>query len=113
VRRSVRRLTIASIASVDQCNKDRIGTVGTDWLSPSCLLPPTPLPEPVRHQWPKLLKTAPFIEDMAKHMDLTESHRDMQVRIFSELVERIGEGPYIGGLGHPTMLDLAVFPQLV
>ena len=50
---------------------------------------------------------------MAKHMDLTESHRDMQVRIFSELVERIGEGPYIGALGHPTMLDLAVFPQLV
>ena len=50
---------------------------------------------------------------MAKHMDLTESHRDMQARIFSELVERIGEGPYIGGLGHPAMLDLAVFPQLV
>ena len=46
-------------------------------------------------------------------MDLTESHEDMQVRIFSELVEHIGEGPYMGELNQPTMLDFAVFPQLV
>ena len=73
----------------------------------------TPLPEQVRHQWPELLKTAPFIQDMAKHIDRTESHKDMQMRIFAELVEHIGEGPYMGGLDQPTMLDLAIFPQLV
>ena len=50
---------------------------------------------------------------MAQHMDLTESFEDMQVRIFSELVAHIGEGPYMGGLDQPTMLDFAVFPQLV
>jgi hypothetical protein len=73
----------------------------------------TPLPEQVRHLWPELLKKAPFIQDMAKHMDLTESHRDMQVRVFLELLGHIGDGPYMGGLDQPTMLDLAVFPQLV
>jgi len=50
---------------------------------------------------------------MAKQMDLTESYKDMQVRIFSELVGHIGDGPYMGGLDQPTMLDFAVFPQLV
>ncbi len=37
----------------------------------------------------------------------------MQMRIAGELVAHIGEGPYLGGLAQPTMLDLAVFPQLV
>ena len=73
----------------------------------------TPLPRLIRLIWPVALRRAPFIRDMAKHMDLTESHKDMQIRIFSELLEHIGEGPYMGGLDQPTMLDLAVFPQVV
>jgi len=73
----------------------------------------TPLSEEVRHQWPELLGKAPFIAEMARHFDLSESHKDMQIRIFTELVEHIGKGPYLGGLDQPTMLDLAVFPQLV
>ncbi|HIF93290.1 MAG TPA: hypothetical protein EYQ60_09230 [Myxococcales bacterium] len=55
---------------------------------------------------------APFIRHMAKHMDLTESYEDMQVRIFPELIGHMGDGPYMGGLDQPIMLDLAVFPQL-
>ena len=73
----------------------------------------TPLPAQARHLWPEWLKKADFIQEMAKHMDLTESHKDMQMRTFSELVVHIGDGPYMGGLDQPTMLDLAVFPQLV
>ena len=30
-----------------------------------------------------------------------------------ELAGHIGEGPFMGGLQDPSMLDLAVFPQLV
>jgi glutathione S-transferase len=37
----------------------------------------------------------------------------MRVRLFSELVGHIGDGPFMGGLDQPTMLDFAVFPQLV
>jgi glutathione S-transferase len=83
------------------------------WRLAALVSAQTPLPEQVRHLWPELLKKAPFIQDMAKHMDLTESHRDMQVRVFSELLGHIGDDPYLGGLDQPTMLDLAVFPQLV
>lgn len=73
----------------------------------------TPLPEHVRHYWPEGLKKAPFIQAMAKQMDLSESARDMQQRIFGELLSHIGNGPFIGEMAQPTMLDLAVFPQLV
>jgi glutathione S-transferase len=73
----------------------------------------TPLPWPVRLIWPLGLKRASFIQHMAQHLDLTESYEDMRVRLFSELVGHIGDGPYMGGLDQPTMLDFAVFPQLV
>lgn len=73
----------------------------------------TPLPEHVRNKWPDFLKMTPFIQEMGQHMDLTESAKDMSMRIGMELMGHIGEGPYMGGFDHPTMLDLAVFPQLV
>jgi glutathione S-transferase len=73
----------------------------------------TPLPEEIRHRWPQLLKQAPFIQDMAKQMNLNESIKEMQVRIFGEFVEHLGKGPFIGGINQPTMLDFAIFPQLV
>jgi len=73
----------------------------------------TPLPEHIRDKWPELIRLAPFIQDMAKHMDLTESYKDMQMRIGMELIAHIGDGPYIGGFDEPTMLDFAVFPQLI
>lgn len=73
----------------------------------------TPMPEHVRNKWPDFLKLAPFIQEMGKHMDLTESAKDMHMRIEMELIEHIGEGPYMGEFDEPTMLDFAVFPQLV
>ncbi len=73
----------------------------------------TPLPLPVRLIWPLGLRRARFIQDMARHMDLSESIEDMRERLFLELVEHIGHGPFMGGLDQPTMLDFAAFPQLV
>ncbi|MEP0393150.1 MAG: glutathione S-transferase family protein [Erythrobacter sp.] len=83
------------------------------WRLAALLSAHTPLPEEVRHQWPNALRKAPFIRAMAEQMDLTESISDMQMRIAMELVAHIGEGPFLGGFAKPTMLDLAVFPQLV
>ena len=73
----------------------------------------TPLPLPVRLIWPIGLRRASFIQHMAHHIDLSESYEDMRERLFLELVEHIGQGSYMGGLEQPTMLDFAVFPQLV
>ncbi|MEO1028613.1 MAG: glutathione S-transferase family protein [Pseudomonadota bacterium] len=73
----------------------------------------TPLPEQIRHLWPDFVKAAPFIKSMGEDMDLTESISDMQVRIAMELVDLIGDGPFLCGLPEPSMLDLAVFPNLI
>ena len=73
----------------------------------------TPLPEQVRHMWPDFVANAPFIKEMGEHMDLTESAQDMAMRIGMELAGHIGDGPFMGGLSQPSMLDLAVLPQLV
>ena len=83
------------------------------WRLAAIVSADTPLPLPIRLIWPLGLRRASFIQHMAQHMDLTENYEDMQVRIFSELVAHIGDGPYMGGLDQPTMLDFAVFPQLV
>ena len=83
------------------------------WRLAALLSAHTPLPEHIRHRWPDLISMAPFIQKMGEHMDLTEPPKDMQLRIMSELKAHIGDGPYIGGLDEPTMLDFAVFPQLV
>ncbi len=83
------------------------------WRLAALLSAHTPLPEHVRNKWPELLLMAPFIQEMGQHMDLTETHKDMQIRITMELAAHIGDGPYISGFDTPTMLDMAVFPQLV
>lgn len=87
--------------------------VSRAWRLAAIVNADTPLPFPVRLIWPLGLRRASFIQHMAKHLDLNESYDDMQDRIFSELVGHIGDGPYMGGLDQPTMLDFAVFPQLV
>ncbi|MEM9668767.1 MAG: glutathione S-transferase family protein [Pseudomonadota bacterium] len=73
----------------------------------------TPLPEQVRQLWPDFVRDAPFIKAMAEEMDLTEAAEDMQTRIGMELISHIGDGPFMAGMAAPTMLDLAVFPQMV
>ncbi|MEM7663032.1 MAG: glutathione S-transferase family protein [Pseudomonadota bacterium] len=73
----------------------------------------TPMPEQIRQMWPDFVRQAPFIKAMGEQMDLSESLEDMQTRIAMELVGHIGGGPFVGGLSEPSMLDLAVFPQLV
>ncbi|MEL7453810.1 MAG: glutathione S-transferase family protein, partial [Pseudomonadota bacterium] len=83
------------------------------WRLAALVSSQTPLPEQVRHLWPEFVRNAPFIKAMGAEMDLSESASDMQARIAHELVVQIGDGPFMAGLPAPTMLDLAVFPQLV
>ena len=73
----------------------------------------TPLPEEIRNQWPELVQNAPFIQAMKQHIDMEESTRGMQMRVMGELIAHIGDGPFIGGFAEPTMLDLAIVPQLL
>ena len=83
------------------------------WRLAALISAHTPLPEKIRNKWPDILQHAPFIQDMACHMNLDESYKDMQSKIILELANHIGEGPYIGGFETPTMLDLAVYPNII
>jgi len=71
------------------------------------------VPLPLRVLWPFLIRNAPFIRDMGHHMNLSESHEDMDARIQAELKAHLGKGPFMGELESPTMLDLAVYPNII
>ncbi|MCK0068554.1 glutathione S-transferase family protein [Kordiimonas laminariae] len=70
------------------------------------------LPEEIQKAWPQLLRQAPFIKALVAHLDGDESLEAMQMRIFGELVNHLGEGPFLGELDQPSLADFAVYPQM-
>jgi len=85
----------------------------TAWRLAALVSAHTPLPEVIRHQWPDLLRHAPFIQAMKKDMDLEEPIETMEARIAMELLGHLENGPFLGGASAPNMVDLATMPQLV
>ncbi|MEP1229150.1 MAG: glutathione S-transferase family protein [Litorimonas sp.] len=73
----------------------------------------TPLPENIRHMWPDILQMAPFIVNMVNTLDREESLQDMHMRLGMEMIMHLGDGPFLGSSQTPTLVDLALFPQLV
>lgn len=87
------------------------------WRAAALVSAQTPLSDQDRNDWAKM-HIAPhprlaFVKHMGRHIDLNEGTEDMQARVFGELVGHLGNGPYIGELDVPTMLDFSVFPNLV
>ena len=70
------------------------------------------MPEEIRQAWPQLLRKAPFIKALTAHLDPEETLEVMQMRLFGELVEFLGEGPYLGGFEQPSLADFAIYPQM-
>ena len=85
----------------------------TAWRMAAIVSSQTPLPDEVRNAWPEMLKMAPFIKHMMCDIDRTESLSDMQMRVGMELLEHLGDGPFFGGLDQPSLVDFAIYPQLV
>lgn len=83
------------------------------WRLAAIVSSQTPMPEEFRNAWPDLLKQAPFIKTMMESVDLSETIADMQARIVSELVDKLKDGPFLGGFDQPSLADFALFPQLV
>lgn len=66
------------------------------------------------NDWPKVALTKMhFIKHLANTLDLSESSADMQARLFGELISHLGDGPFLGELDVPSMLDFSLFPNLV
>ncbi|BFM15594.1 hypothetical protein R50073_17770 [Maricurvus nonylphenolicus] len=83
------------------------------WRLASIVSSQTPLPDEIRNAWPDLLKAAPFIKHMMCHVDTSESLADMKVRIAMQLIENLQGGPFFGGREEPSLVDFAIFPQVV
>lgn len=66
------------------------------------------------NDWPKLAITKmSFIKHLASQLDLSESSADTQARLFGEFIAHLGDGPFLGELDVPSMLDFSLFPNLV
>ena len=83
------------------------------WRLAAIVSSQTPLSDEVRSAWPEVLKMTPFIHHMMADVDSSEDLRSMQRRVVVELIMHLGEGPYFGGLAQPSLVDMAIFPQLV
>jgi glutathione S-transferase len=85
----------------------------TAWRLAAIVSSQTPLADEVRNAWPEILQTAPFIKHMMCHVDISESVKEMRDRIGMELIQHLQGGPFFGGRTEPSLVDFAIFPQLV
>jgi len=85
----------------------------TAWRLAAIVSSQTPLADEVRNAWPEILQTAPFIKHMMCHVDTSESVKEMRDRIGMELIQHLQGGPFFGGRKEPSLVDFAIFPQLV
>jgi glutathione S-transferase len=85
----------------------------TAWRLAAIVSSQTPLSDEVRNAWLGLLKTAPFIKHMMCNVDTSESVSDMRTRVGMQLIENLQGGPFFGGLTEPSLIDFAIFPQVL
>ena len=85
----------------------------TAWRLVAVVSSQTPLSEEVRNAWPQLLQTAPFIKHMMCQVEKSESASEMRARVGMQLIENLKDGPFFGGRTEPSLVDFAIFPQLV
>ena len=83
------------------------------WRMANIVSSQTPLSDEVRNAWPQLLQTASFIKHIVRCSDASESAKAMRDRVGFELFQNFGGGPYFGGRSEPSLLDIAIFPQIV
>jgi len=83
------------------------------WRLAAIVSSQTPLPEEIRNAWPDILKMAPFIKHMMCDVDTSETLSEMQARVSLQLIEKMQGGPFFGGRKEPSLVDFAIFPQVV
>jgi glutathione S-transferase len=71
------------------------------------------LPAPYRVIWPLAVRKAPFIVHMMRSLDLSEPIDRMRERIWSELKQHLGDGPFLGGLQRPSLADLSLYAVII
>jgi len=83
------------------------------WRLAAIVSSQTPVSDEIRNAWPDLLKMLPFIKHMMCKLDSSESLTEMQARVPLQLIENLQGGPFFGGRENPSLVDFAIFPQVV
>ena len=83
------------------------------WRLAAIVSSQTPLSAEIRNAWPDLVKMAPFIKHMMCDVDTSETLSEMQARVPLQLIENLQGGPFFGGRKEPSLVDFAIFPQVV
>jgi len=83
------------------------------WRLAAIVTSQTALPDEIRNAWPDLLKTAPFIKHMMCDVDESETLSEMLARVPLQLIENLQGGPFFGGRKEPSLVDFAIFPQVI
>lgn len=73
----------------------------------------TSIPMPIRVLWPLILRRVGFIVRLMDMVDLEEPIADMRRRLAGDLLEHLGDGPYLGGLSQPSLADLSIYPIIL
>ena len=83
------------------------------WRLANLVSSQTPLSDEVRNAWPQLLQSAPFIKHMLRCAGTSETASEMRDRVGLELFQHFRGGPFFAGRSEASLLDCAIFPQLV
>jgi glutathione S-transferase len=83
------------------------------WRLAAIVTSQTALPDEIRNAWPDLLKTAPFIKHMMCDVDESETLSEMLARVPLQLIENLQGGTFFGGRKEPSLVDFAIFPQVI
>jgi len=71
------------------------------------------MPWLVRALWPLILSQLSFLRHAVATTDRHLSLPQANDVLYSELIDHLGDGPFLGESETPTLADLAAFPQLV
>lgn len=93
-------------------------SIRNGWVLSSAMNNAISIPLPLRFLYPWVIKRTGFIKNIIRNIDLDEPHWDMHERLAGELVAHLADGPYMGGLGEPSLVDLSaystvIFPYLI
>lgn len=83
------------------------------WKLASAVHRATPMPYWVRLMWPIFIRKANFIVAMMHALDRKVPLQQSQKLLVEDFVELLEGGPYLGGMQHPTLVDLSAFPIIV
>jgi glutathione S-transferase len=69
------------------------------------------IPLPLRAAWPLVIRRVGFVRRLVAIADDGLPVGESKRKLYRQLVEHLGDGPFLGGRTEPSLPDLAAYPQ--